>query len=113
MVSAPLRSAPLGSKEFQSSTWRQDTALALRTLFQKGRILAQDAVVGTSFTSTPRSTRRLLGLFSNYARRFPTTPLRDRAPEESEEFEDEDTQTVRILYGLVPQVEFFQDLHLM
>ena len=50
---------------------------ALRTLFQKGRILAQNAVVGTSFTSTPRSTRRLLGLFSNYARRFPTTPLRD------------------------------------
>ena len=30
MVSAPLR-----SKEFQSPTWRQDTALALRTLFQK------------------------------------------------------------------------------
>ena len=38
---------------------------------------SSSTVVGTSFTSTPRSTRRLLGLFSNYARRFPTTPLRD------------------------------------
>ena len=38
---------------------------------------SSSTVVGTSFTSTPRSTRRLLGLFSNCVRRFPTTPLRD------------------------------------
>ena len=75
----PQKVDPASIARFRSAVRGEyaDTKLLIYGLFQKGRVLAQDAVAGTSFTSTPRSTRRLLGLFSNYARRFPTTPLRD------------------------------------